>query len=410
VRSPWASSASALLLALFAAAVAAAQEPAQSGSCPTPARAPAAPEPASAAGKALARGNALERSGEPDAALAAYGESRRLAEAEGDVPLATLARANAARAALAAGRPEGVAAELEAVVASAALPDAHAQTRLLLHVARTHALLAEKGGGQASRARAAALFSRAAEIAQESGDLRQRSYALGWLAELYESEGRREQALSLARQALQAGTQADAPDALYRWHWLEGRVERAQGHTDAALGAYREAAATVSRLRRDLALSPLDFRDVLGGDQNQLYFELVDLLLQAAPREPERARRQALLAEARNTLELQKNDELREYFRDECLVVFQATAPDNIPGTVIVYPIPLPDRLEIVVSGPAGLESFVTPVDRDTLAAEVQALRRELANRTSLGYEGHAETLYEWVIRPIEPLLREAKP
>jgi len=247
-------------------------------------------------------------------------------------------------------------------------------------------------------------------VAEAGGDERQRSYALGYLAELREQEGRHAEALELAGRALRAGAAADAPDALYRWQWLAGRIERARGQTERALASYRAAATTVSRLRRELALSPTDFRDVLGGDQNALYLELVDLLLQASAHESDAARQQALLTEARNTLELQKNDELRDYFRDECLAVFRATAPDSIPGAALIYPVPLDDRLELIVGGGGGLQRFATPVDRQTLDAEVKAFRHELADRTSLDYELHAETLYDWIIRPLEPFLAQTRP
>jgi CHAT domain-containing protein len=388
-----------------------AQEPLTNTSCVAPTAAPAA-EPASQAGKALARGNALQKEGKPTAALAAYHEARQLAEADSDPRLTSLARANAARAAIEAGQSQVAASELSAVTAEVAdFRDTATRAHLLIHLARSYALLAERDPARTNaRVRAAELLNRAAEAAANAGDDRQRSYALGYQAELYEREGRRGEALTLASRALRAGIAADAPDAVYRWQWLSGRIERAQGDSNAALTSYRAAATTVSQLRRELALSPVDFREVLGQDQNQLYQELVDLLLRATAREKDATRKQALLSEARNTLELQKNDELRDYFRDECLAVFQATAPDTIPGAVVIYPVPLDDRLEIIVGGAGSLRRYATPVDQETLAAEVQALRRQLSNRTSLDYELHAETIYDWLIRPIQPFLEETQP
>ncbi len=396
----------------LAAGEARAQEPEPFPGCPVAPVAPEPPpEPANEAESALVRGNELERRGESEAALEAYRESARRADGLGEPRLAALARANAARAAVAAGRLQPVPQELAAVVA--ALDDfapGPTRTQLLIHVARTWIRLGQSGASAGAPERAAGLLRRAAEEAEATGDARQQSFALGYLGELEASRGRPGEALALSRRAIQVGHRADAPDALYRWYWQAGRLERAAGRSAQALSDYRTAATAISQLRRDLALSPVDFRDVLGSDQNDLYLELVDLLLRASRAERDVARRQELLAEARNTLELQKNDELRDYYQDECLAVFQATAPDSIPGAVIAYPIPLPDRLETIVSGPAGLQSLVARVDRETLSAEVAALRRQLANRTSLDYERHAETLYDWVIRPLEPVLTEARP
>jgi len=407
----WAWGLSTLLCGLALAAAAAAQTAAPVQGC-IPADSAAAPEPATAAGKALARGNELARAGEHEAALAAYQEAERTAQAEAEPRLASLARANAARAAIEAGHTTQASAELAAVSEEiSAFRDPATRAHLLIHLARSYRLLAERvPSADNARARAAELLTQAAEIAAEAKDERQRSYALGYLAELYEQEGRLPDAQSLGQRALRAGTLADAPDAVYRWQWLLGRLQQAQGETEAALASYRAAATTVSQLRRELALSPVDFRDVLGQDQNELYLELVDLLLRASAGEADASRRQALLVEARNTLELQKNDELRDYFRDECLAVFQDTAPDSIPGALVIYPVPLPDRLEIIVGGAGGLQRFATPVDRETLRAEVRALRRELSDRTSLDYELHAETLYEWIVRPLEPMLASTAP
>jgi CHAT domain-containing protein len=115
--------------------------------------------------------------------------------------------------------------------------------------------------------------------------------------------------------------------------------------------------------------------------------------------------RQALLGEARDALEDFQAAELRDYFRDPCLDAQRKAAPDTIPNTVVVYPILLPDRTELIVSRAGRLESFVLPIDRDTLTAEVRAFRRALERRTSREYLPHAHTLYDWLIRPIEPTL-----
>src|SRR5262245_64036901 len=75
--------------------------------CAAPAAVPSDP----AAG-ALERGNELLSRGDARGALAAYAESRTLAEAAGEAPLAALASANAARAALEAGDPGAASREL----------------------------------------------------------------------------------------------------------------------------------------------------------------------------------------------------------------------------------------------------------------------------------------------------------
>jgi CHAT domain-containing protein len=380
------------------------RSPGASGSPPQ-----AADEDAAAA---LERGAALEAQGDPAAALDAYDESRRLALERGDSWLATLARANRARAAIAAGRQGGVEFELDAVAAAAdAFPDEPGRARLLIHVGRSYALLAaERPASGAALTRAAAILSRAAEVAERDGRARDRSYALGYLGEIYERKGRADEAMDLSRRAVLAALEANASDALYRWQWQLGRIHRAAGRPAQALYAYRQAAATLDRLRQQAALASAAWSASSGRSARQLYVELVDLLLREAARSADPGQTHALLTEVRDTLEAGKAEELRDYFRDECLAAQRKAVPDEIPGAVVVYPVVLPDRVEILVGGAGKLERFVAPIERDVLTREVHAFRAKLTRRTTREYLRHSYTLYDWLIRPIDAALRAREP
>jgi CHAT domain-containing protein len=391
-----------LLAAVFlpATATASAQTPAPAQTCETPA-APVAVAADDAAGQ-LERANGLAARGDYAAALPGYEASRRLARASGDAPLAALATANAARAALETGRFEGVEAELtEALAAVDGFPDAAARAQLLLHVGRTYALLAERvpSARVSATRRAADAFDRAGRNASAAADERLRSYALGFLGNLYERQGRRADALKLTRRAIFAAQGADALDALFRWQWQLGRLEIGAGRQESGLAAYRNSVATLR-----------DIRSQAGGTFESrveaLYAEFVDLLLTRAAGSVDADTKQALLVEARDALEDLKTAELRDYFGDPCLDAQRKTAPDAIPNTVVVYPILLRDRTELIVSRDGRLTSYALPVDRDTLTAEVRAFRRALERRTSRAYLPHAHALYDWLIRPIEPALQ----
>jgi CHAT domain-containing protein len=359
---------------------------------------------------ALERANELSERGDAAASLLAYRESRSLALASGDAELATLAAANAARAALDAGDLDRAESELPTALSEAeAFPDARVRSRLLVHVGRTWALLAvRRPGGDAAR-RAAHTLTRAASESRAADEPRNEAYALGWLGELYESGGRLDSALELTQRALDAGLRADAPDALYRWQWQAGRIYRASGRPDEALAAYRGAAGTLAQLREQTASSGSDFAAGLGG-AGTFYLEFVDLLLARVAELPDAAQREALLRETLATLESQKVDELRDYFRDECLAAQRRAAPDSIPGAIVVYPVSLEDRLELIVGGEGALERYTSPVDRETFDAEVRALRYTLARRTTREYLRHAQRLYDWIIRPLEPTLDSRRP
>ncbi len=353
----------------------------------------------------LERGNALLERGDPATALDAYEESRRRALATGDERLAVRAAANVARAAVLAERLEGVDRRLEETLAAAGdLADVEERVRIRIHVGRTYALLAQRGSTEALR-RAADAFGRASREAADAGDALHRSYALGYLGELYERRGRHAEAVELSRRAIVAAEQAEAPEALYRWQWQLGRIRHAAGVPDAALAAYREAARVLGDLREQTALRLAAGEPGLSRDVETIYLELVDLLLRRAAAVPESDERQALLAEARDVLESQKAAELRDYFADACLDAQRKATPDEIPGALVVYPIALPDRVELIVSSGGRLERHRLPIDGETLDARVRAFRRLLEKRTTRQFMEHAHTLYDWLVRPLEPQL-----
>jgi CHAT domain-containing protein/Tfp pilus assembly protein PilF len=255
-------------------------------------------------------------------------------------------------------------------------------------------------------------FSTAATVADTIGDARAVSYAWGYLGELYEAEHRDDDALELTRRAALAAQQAAAPESLYRWHWQTGRLLHKLGREDEAVAAYRRAIYALQSIRPELLASATHtigatgFRDSVGG----LYFELADLLLtRAAASGPAQA--EPLLREARDVVELFKADELRDYFRDECVDAARTKMTEverAAPKAAVLYPIPLRDRMELLVSLPTGLHRISVPVTAERLTQEVRHLRLRLEKRTTREFLPHAQQLYDWLIRPLEPTLAGA--
>ena len=175
---------------------------------------------------------------------------------------------------------------------------------------------------------------------------------------------------------------------------------------DDAIGSYRRAVRTLQSIRPELSVSygaPQDsFRETMG----PLYFELVDLLLQRAASLQDRDQVAPYLIEAREAVELFKAAELRDYFRDDCVdtALAKITTLDVVAQTaVVIYPIVLSDRTELLVSLPNGLKRLSIPVRAETLTEEVRQFRRKLEKRTTREYLPHAQKLYDWLIRPLEP-------
>ena len=253
---------------------------------------------------------------------------------------------------------------------------------------------------------ASEMFNEAAEVAGTIDDHRATSYAWGNLGKLYEEEHRYKEAMELTRRAVFAAQQMNAPESLYRWQWQSGRLLKTLGKIDDAISAYRRAVYTIQSIRQEMSIGYGNTRSSFRKSVGPVYFELVDLLLQRAATMQKREQYEPYLIEAREAVELLKVADLRDYFRDDCVDAVRSsiTDLDIVSQTaVVVYPILLPDRTELLVSLPSGLKRFSVQVGADIITQEVRKFRRKLEKRTTREYLPHAQKLYDWLIRPLEP-------
>ena len=326
-------------------------------------------------------GNALAAQGKTAEALEAFDKAGNLGLQTKDHLLAGKAFANAA--ALATGA-DAVRWNEAALVEAGELPASHEQALLWLRIGRTYSSLHQLTPAEQS-------YRRALTMGEKLGDLRARTYALGYLGQLCETQKDFVKALELTRQAAFVAQQLQSPEALYRWEWQTGRVLKAQGEREKAVAAYRRALQSLGAIRQDLA--PGSFRESVG----PLYFEFADLLLQ-----------QGVLAEARDTVEQLKSVELEDYFQDECMTLVRAKSArleTVCPHTAVIYVIPLADRTELLVGLANGLKRFQLPVGAEQLTAEVRKFRANLEKRTTNQYLVEARQLYQWLITPIRETL-----
>jgi CHAT domain-containing protein len=249
---------------------------------------------------------------------------------------------------------------------------------------------------------AAQLYLSAAASAEQGGDKRRLCRALGHSGSLYRRRGRLAEAEALLGRAIFLAAESDDP-SLYRWQWELARLRLAQGHSAAALEGLRQSAATLQALGPNaLALEPEQGEGPLA-----LFDELVDSLLRRASETEDPAALEVLLGEARAALEVRGATELRDYFRDTCLESQEQISTDSIPGALVVYPVPLRDRLELLVGRGGRLSQHLAAVDRATFEAEIGRLRRALERRATYAFRAHAEQVYDWIVRPLEPLLAQ---
>ena len=232
------------------------------------------------------------------------------------------------------------------------------------------------------------------------------SLADGGLGHLDERAGRLDDAAALTARAAFAAQQASAPELSYRWDWQRARLAGERGQTGIALASYRRAVAELQAVRQDIPVEYRDGRSSYRATFGPLYLEFSDLLLRRASGNAAEA--PALIREARDTIEQLKESELRDYFRDSCVANFEASkrpVESIAPGTAILYPISLPDRLEILVSFGAEERQFTVAAPEAALRREVQRFRELLEKRTTNEYLVPARQLYDQIIRPLVPVL-----
>jgi CHAT domain-containing protein len=351
-------------------------------------------------------GNLYASTGRAAEAAAAYDVAIADAGAARDDALAAIAETNAARLALRRkDTAQAIALLTHAVENLERLPPSYERGMVLVSAGSA----VFDGEGRVApdmEAVAARAFRTAAATANALHNATLSSLALGGLAHLNERENRLDEASSLTDRAAFAAQQASAPELSFRWDWQRARLARHRGQTDAALIAYRRAIAELQSVRQDIPVEYRNGRSSYRATFGPVYLQFSDLLLRRASFDPNHAA--PLIREARDTIEQLKETELQDYFRDTCVTSFLAkrrSIETIAPGTAVIYPIALPDRLELLVSIGDEQHQFTVRIPETGLRDEVQRFRELLEKRTTNEYLVPAQQLYEQIIRPMEPLL-----
>jgi filamentous hemagglutinin family protein len=264
-----------------------------------------------------------------------------------------------------------------------------------------------------------------------------KSNALGHLAGLYASERRYQEALQLNQQALdvllspeeqvyetylQQASQLEAFKLIrhahlrYRWQWQRARILKKNGQPEQAIAFYEKALSTLEAIRFELTkIYHNQPRSEIQAILRPLVEELVELRLQRADSLSKGPEKHQELNRILEIIEQLKAEQLRDYFKEDCIEPTQEIG-DIDQNTAVIYPVFLPNRVELFVNLPTGeilnLTVAVTPAP---LKAEIHQLRENLACqqesyqahkqcRKSLAYQKPAHQLYQWLIRPLESL------
>ena len=250
------------------------------------------------------------------------------------------------------------------------------------------------------------LYQSAIQVAESINDPGSLSYAYGYLSELYEFEDHKIDALRLSRKATFYAQTANAREALYQWQWQTADLLKKLDRAEEAIRAYSNALQTVEAVRHDLSISVgnrADHRSFFEST-SKLYFALADILLVHSEKAENAGQARKMLFRGREIVEKLRSAEIEDYLRDECANISLSARKklDTVADhTAIVYIIPLPSRVEILVTFANEIHRYTAPVSKSSLFSEARRLRKLLETRPIHRYLPSAQKLYSWLIDPI---------
>ncbi len=243
------------------------------------------------------------------------------------------------------------------------------------------------------------LLATAVQQARELKDTRAQTYALGTLGALYKQHRQWQEAQELTQQALALSERINAPDLTYLWQWQLGRLLTIQGDDVSAIAAYETAIDILKSLRNDLVAINSEVQFSFRESVEPVYRELVSLLL----KEDNSKTSKEDLEKARKVIESLQLAELDNFFRSACINATPVAIEQVDQAAAVIYPIILPDRLEVILRVPdQSLRHYAINISQAEVEETVKKLRRTITNSRRRLFEPHVQTLYDWLIRPIE--------
>ena len=261
------------------------------------------------------------------------------------------------------------------------------------------------------------ILARALQQAKTLNDARAEAYALGQLGGLYEQTQQFKNAQDLTEQALLLAQTINASDITYRWQWQLGRLLKATGNIKGAIASYTEAVKTLQSLRSDLVATNPEVQFYFREGVEPIYRQLVDLLLQSPLTPPSQAgvSNQDNLKQARSVIESLQLAELDNFFKTACLagksVQIDQVIDHDDPTAAAIYPIILPDRLEVILKLPKQpLIHYKTAVTQNEVEKTLEELRQELVQPfTKQKSQSLSKKVYDWLLQPAEDALAQSQ-
>ncbi len=247
-------------------------------------------------------------------------------------------------------------------------------------------------------------------IIAKAPDSKTKSYSMGELGKIYESQQQWQLAQNYTRQALLTLESIYAPEISYRWQWQLGRILKQQGNRTSAIAAYTAAINNLKSVRSDLLIvnseAQFSFRD----NTEPIYRELVDLLLQEDGEVSQTYLEQAI--ESIDTLQLAEVENFLNCDLGSTVQLEYSTKKiaEIDPNAGFIYPIILEDRLEVIFNLPGQpLRHHTNFVEQASVKQTLKKLKRAILRGYPEQTIALSQTVYDWLIEPLELYLEENK-
>lgn len=256
----------------------------------------------------------------------------------------------------------------------------------------------------------AQISATAVQQAKNLADKRAESAAKGTLGSVYEQTKQFSNAQKLTQQALTIAQTINAADISYRWHWQLGRLLKQQGKIESAIASYDNAVNDLQTLRSDLVAVNRDVQYSFRESVEPVYRESVALLLQSQ----QSNKSEKTLDKARQRIESLQLAELDNYFRQACIdaqtVVLDKVIDEDNPTAAIIYPIILPQQLEVIVKIPnQPLRNYTINKSQSDVEKLLTTLREYLLEPDRVEeVQSLSQQVYGWLIKNIESDLQKS--
>ena len=251
-----------------------------------------------------------------------------------------------------------------------------------------------------------ALLESAQAIGEQLNDLKILSMASGNAAKILEKSGQYQKALKKTRYAIFTADLKKYNELAYKWYWQAGRLFKKMGKETQAIHSYKRSISILSTIREELFNGIRLKTDIFEIDVKPVYLGLTEIYLNQADRESNPKVREQKILMARDVMERLKNEELSDYFEDECVASKQKIKSNTLnrtpEGIALLYPIALPDRLTVLITLPDTIKHYNVDIRYQELNKIVRSYRKYIQVRSSNQFLGGSQKIYQLLIRPVE--------